>query len=314
MSITPEDIKRVKGEGFLLNRGTQCFSGRIITENGTLTAGQLICLGEAAREYGSGTVAFTTRMTVEVPGIPYESIPAFQSCIAREGMVTGGTGARVRPVTSCKGTTCVFGLYDTQALARELHQRFYEGCHSLALPHKFKIAVGGCPNNCVKPDLNDLGVVGQRVPRVNLDLCRGCKVCQVETNCPIHVAKLEDGKINLHPEACNHCGRCISKCPFHALEEETVGYRIYIGGRWGKKVAHGRYLDRVFTSKEEVLNTIEKAILLFRDQGIAGERFADTIARLGFASVQAQLFSDELLENKESNLTAQKHLKGGATC
>ena len=32
------------------------------------------------------------------------------------------------------------------------------------LPHKFKIAVGGCPNNCVKPDLNDLGIVGQRVP------------------------------------------------------------------------------------------------------------------------------------------------------
>ena len=32
------------------------------------------------------------------------------------------------------------------------------------LPHKFKIAVGGCPNNCVKPDLNDLGIIGQRVP------------------------------------------------------------------------------------------------------------------------------------------------------
>jgi sulfite reductase beta subunit-like hemoprotein len=23
------------------------------------------------------------------------------------------------------------------------------------LLHKFKIALGGCPNNCVKPDLND---------------------------------------------------------------------------------------------------------------------------------------------------------------
>ena len=32
------------------------------------------------------------------------------------------------------------------------------------LPHKFKIAVGGCPNNCVKPNLNDLGIIGQRVP------------------------------------------------------------------------------------------------------------------------------------------------------
>ena len=32
--------------------------------------------------------------------------------------------------------------------------------------HKFKIAVGGCPNNCVKPDLNDLGIIGQMVPKL----------------------------------------------------------------------------------------------------------------------------------------------------
>ena len=48
MALKAEDIKRVKGEGFLLNRGTQCFNGRIITENGTLTARQLIRVGEAA--------------------------------------------------------------------------------------------------------------------------------------------------------------------------------------------------------------------------------------------------------------------------
>ena len=89
---------------------------------------------------------------------------------------------------------------------------------------------------------------------------------------------------------------------------------MYIGGRWGKKVAHGRYLDRVFTSKEEVLDVIEKAILLFREQGITGERFADTIDRLGFEAVQEQLLSDGLLQRKSENLSAQKHLKGGATC
>ena len=37
--------------------------------------------------------------------------------------------------------------------------------------------------------------------------------------------------------------------------------------------------DRIFSSKEEVLDVIEKAILLFREQGITGERFSDTIAR-----------------------------------
>ena len=289
MSITPEDIKRVKVEGFLLNRGTQCFSGRIITENGTLTAGQLICLGEAAREYGSGTVAFTTRMTVEVPGIPYESIPAFQSYIAREGMVTGGTGARVRPVTSCKGTTCVFGLYDTQALARELHQRFYEGCHSLALPHKFKIAVGGCPNNCVKPELNDLGLVGQRVPQYKPELCRGCKKCQVAEACPMKAATLPQGeKMALDAARCNHCGRCASACPFGALACGETRYKVYVGGRWGKEIRIGTPLSTL-VAREEVPAVVERAILLFQREGLPGERFGSTVERLGMARVEAEL-------------------------
>ena len=188
------------------------------------------------------------------------------------------------------------------------------GYHDVKLPHKFKIAVGGCPNNCVKPDLNDLGIIGQRVPEIQLDKCRGCKVCQVVNACPIKVAEMKDGKIHVDPEACNHCGRCVGKCPFHAFDESTNGYRICIGGRWGKKVARGRFLDKVFTDREEVLAVVEKAILLFREQGVTGERFADTVARLGFENVQAQLLADDLLARKEQNIHAQVHLTGGATC
>ena len=73
-------------------------------------------------------------------------------------------------------------------------------------------------------------------------------------------------------------------------------------------------LEKVFTDREEVLAVIEKAILLFREQGITGERFADTIERLGFENVQAQLLSNDLLKRKSENLAAQTHLVGGATC
>ena len=41
----------------------------------------------------------------------------------------------------------------------------------------------------------------------------------------------------------------------------------YLGGRWGKKVAQGHAMNKIFTSKEEVMKIIEKAILLFREQG-----------------------------------------------
>lgn len=314
LTIKKADEKRVKAMGFLSNKGTDNFSGRVITVNGKLTADQHVAIGEAARKFGNGNVVFTTRLTVEVQGIPYEKIDEFKAFIEAAGLSVGGTGAKVRPVVSCKGTTCQYGRIDTYDVSEAVHKAFYEGYRQVKLPHKFKIAVGGCPNNCVKPDLNDLGVIGQRVPMINFEKCHGCKVCQVENACPIKVANVTDGKIRVDENACNHCGRCIGKCPFGAFEEYTNGYRIYIGGRWGKKVAHGVYLDKVFTDKEEVLSIIEKAILLFREQGITGERFADTVARIGFENVQAQLLSDDLLARKEENIAAQKHLKGGATC
>lgn len=231
----------------------------------------------------------TTRLTVEVQCIPYEKIDDFCAYLAQHGLETGGTGPRVRPVVSCKGTTCQYGLIDAFALSEEIHERFYKGYHEVKLPHKFKIAVGGCPNNCVKPTLNDLGIVGQRVPLIDPDKCRGCKGCQIEKACPIHVPVVKDGTVTIDDTVCNHCGRCVGKCPFGAVQAGLNGYRVAIGGRWGKRTAHGQFLSKIFTSRDEVLTVIERAILLFREQGQPGERFADTIARLGFENVEKEL-------------------------
>ena len=80
----------------------------------------------------------------------------------------------------------------------------------------------------------------------------------------------------------------MEKCPFGAFEEFKEGYKVCIGGRWGKKTAMGKPLGKVFET-EEVLSVVEKAICLFRDEGIKGERFADTIERLGFDYVEKKL-------------------------
>lgn len=311
-TLSPGDIKRVKALGFLHHKRTNKFNGRIITRNGRITKDEAQTITEAARLYGDGYMMFTTRLTVEVSGIDYDNIDAFRAYVGKAGLETGGTGSKVRPVVSCKGTTCQYGLYDTYALSDEIHERFYKGYRDVSLPHKFKIAVGGCPNNCVKPDLNDLGIVGARVPGYDPSQCKGCKKCQIEAACPIHAAKLADGRLVIDPELCNNCGRCVGKCPFHCNDEGTYGWKVYVGGRWGKRVAHGQMLNKIFIDKAEVLDVIEKAILLFRDQGQSGERFADTIARLGFENVQSQLLGDELLRRKTEILGL--NVVGGATC
>ena len=289
LTVSKEDEKRVKGMGFLNNRGTDLFSARVLTVNGKVTAVQQRCMADAAEKFGNGELLYTTRLSVEIPGIPYENIDEFREFIAKENLITGGTGAKVRPVVSCKGTTCQYGLLDSYAISEEIYKRFYDGYRDVALPHKFKIAVGGCPNNCVKPNLNDVGIIGQRIPKVDTDICKGCKKCAIEAACPNKAAKVVDGKITIDEAQCRHCGRCVGKCPFHTIEDGTYGYKIYIGGRWGKKVSKGRALGKIFTSREETLDVIEKAILFFRDHGNKGERFAETIERIGFENVEKEL-------------------------
>ncbi len=132
------------------------FNGRVITRNGKITAQESRAIAEAAQRYGDGEITMTARLTIEIQGVPYENIEPLREELGKAGLETGGTGSKVRPVVSCKGTTCQYGLIDTFALSKEIHERFYHGYGDVKLPHKFKIAVGGCPNNCVKPDLNDI--------------------------------------------------------------------------------------------------------------------------------------------------------------
>ena len=197
LTISEEDEKRVKALGFLNNKGTDNFSARIITVNGKITAAQQKCVAEAAELFGNGIITFTTRLSMEVQGIPYDKIEEFIAYIGKVGLETGGTGKKIRPIVSCKGTTCQYGLQDTFALSEEIHNRFYKGYRNVTLPHKFKIAVGGCPNNCVKPNLNDVGIIGQCIPNFHKEICKGCKKCIISKNCPMNACEVVDKKLKI---------------------------------------------------------------------------------------------------------------------
>lgn len=290
--LTAEQIKSVKGQGFLRNRGTDCFSGRVVSAAGLFTADQLTVLAEAARRFGNGTLINTARQCIELPGIPYEQIPAAQAYLAEAdcGIAFGGTGAKIRPIVACKGTTCVYGNCDTLGLARKIHEQYYLGKADLKLPHKFKIAVGGCPNSCMKPSINDFGIEGRRVPILNSVFCRGCARCAVEAACPGKAAHVQDGKLVIGTN-CLSCGVCIGKCPFGAIaaEAETV-YQIYVGGTWGKKRRTGTPLSR-FVREEEILPLLDRALAWFAEYAEPGERFGAAIDRIGMEQLEAYLFA-----------------------
>ena len=54
----------------------------------------------------------------------------------------------------------------------------------------------------------------------------------------------------------------------------------------------GKPLSKIFTSEDEVMDVLEKTLILFRDEGIKGERFADTVNRLGFDYVEKKLIGE----------------------
>ena len=300
--LTNEQITSVKARGFLRNRGTECFSGRVVTVAGLFTPNELHTIAECAEKFGNGKVIFTSRLAAEIVGIPFDKIPDAEAFVAERGLHFGGTGAKVRPITACKGTTCVFGNIDTQAIAKVIFDKFYVGMRDVKLPHKFKIGVGGCPNSCMKPSLNDVGIEGCRSFTFDSELCRGCKKCLVAANCPSKAASVIDGKAVIDGSKCTKCGVCVGKCPFGAAPKEAESVcRVFVGGTWGKTQRMGTLLSSTFTA-EEIPVVIEKVMLWYKENGYIKERLGATIDRLGTDALEAALATNDLIDRKDEIL------------
>ena len=126
VAVAPSDIARVKALGFLHDKNTpDKFNCRVITRNGKITSAESKAISEAAEKFGSGELAMTSRMTIEIQGVPYDNIDGIREFLAEHGLETGGTGSKVRPVVSCKGTTCQYGLIFRKLIFRSVADAEY---------------------------------------------------------------------------------------------------------------------------------------------------------------------------------------------
>ena len=105
--------------------------------------------------------------------------------------------------------------------------------------------------------------------------------------------KIVAGKVKVDRNKCNNCGVCIrAECDFNAVSCEKQGFKVFIGGKWGRNVRRGDMLPGIY-SKNEALSIIEKAILFFGDNANTKERFGDMIDRIGADDVINQLLHSE---------------------
>lgn len=153
------DYENLKKRGFLKQKQAGFFVLRTRISAGVFKKEQLDKIAEISEKFGQGFVHPTVRQGIEIPFIKFEDIIEVERELKSVGIEAGTSGPRVRATTVCPGNNwCKQGLVDTFSFAKKIEDLGIK-CGK-DLPHKFKIAVSGCPNACTRPQNSEIGVHG----------------------------------------------------------------------------------------------------------------------------------------------------------
>ncbi len=124
---------------------------------GMTTPAELRAIADAAEKYNVPTVHVTGGQRIDLLGVRGEDLPHIWADLNAAGMVSGHAYSKgLRTVKTCVGTShCRFGTQDSTGLGVKIEQKLW-GAWS---PHKFKLAVSGCPRNCAEATCKDLGII-----------------------------------------------------------------------------------------------------------------------------------------------------------
>ena len=118
---------------------------------------ELRAIADVVEKYDAPMVKVTGGQRLDIFGIKKEDLPAVWADLGAAGMVSGHAyGKALRTVKTCVGSEwCRFGTQDSTGLGVKLERKFWGSW----MPHKFKMAVSGCPRNCAEATIKDFGVI-----------------------------------------------------------------------------------------------------------------------------------------------------------
>ena len=275
IQTTPADRKR-KLAGFIPLREADVYSIRLHVVAGDFTAAQLTAVAHIAAVYGTGEVHLTTRQGVEIPSIPASDLDAANRELAEAGLRPAGSGPWLRGIIACPGVRCRNGLIKTHALANAL----YDAAGERKLPHKFKIAITGCPNDCASAKTNDFGVTGILRKTLHPAKCTRCEACV--RLCPVKALSLDDDGIQLDESACVNCGKCVAACKPEAWEPAGAGYRVTLGAKGGRAPLAAHVYPHLLDTGGQVVELLHSTLDWYTEHGKSKERFGATLSRVGW--------------------------------
>jgi coenzyme F420 hydrogenase subunit beta len=236
-------------------------------------------------EMYNAKIKVTDRAGYELHGISGFDVEDMVLELNEKGLITGSEGPLVRATLACPGAgNCSSGLINTTELAKIIEDKFKER----PAPYKFKIAISGCPNGCVRPQVHDIGIAGVKYPKVN-ENCNGCGRCAEV--CKVEAIDVRGETSYTNYNVCIGCGKCIKNCPNEAREVKEEGYLVYVGGKAGREIVEG--VKMKLMSVDEIINFIDKVLVVYSKyaEKPQRERLAAVMKRVGYGK-----FLEEVME------------------
>lgn len=235
------NTKKVMKNAFRITKHKYQTALRVRVPGGLIDPESLITVAEISKKYGNGQVHMTTRQGFEIIGIAMEDMPAVNEMIQpvieklhinQEDIGSGYPAAGTRNVSACIGNkVCPKAQYNTTEFAKRIEKVIFPNDLHV------KVALTGCPNDCIKARMHDFGIVGTCLPEYHMERCVTCLAC-VKKCKKISVGALsaENNKIVRNEEKCIGCGECVINCPMSAWTRSPKKYyKLMIMGRTGKK-------------------------------------------------------------------------------
>ena len=124
---------------------------------GLCTPNELRAIADACDKYDVPELKVTGGQRLDMFGVKKEDLPAMWKDLSDAGLISGHAyGKALRTVKTCAGANwCRFGTQDSTGLGVKLEELTWGSW----MPHKFKMAVSGCPRNCAEATIKDFGVV-----------------------------------------------------------------------------------------------------------------------------------------------------------
>jgi len=228
---------------------------------GLTNPSELRAIADVVDKFAIPEIKVTGGQRIDLLGVKKEDLPAVWGDLNKAGMVSGHAyGKSLRTVKTCVGSEwCRFGTQKSMTMGVELEKMSWGSW----TPHKFKMAVSGCPRNCAEATIKDFGVVAVDSGwELHVGGNGGIKVRATDLLC----------KVSTEEEVKEYCGAFMQvyREEAHYLERtapwiERVGLSYVkervVDDAEGRSALHQRFLEsQKFSQDDPWAERVEKGV------------------------------------------------------